>query len=1061
MAIEEQANNAIPTGGVTDVAENPNEVQVAGLGKTIVDIFEALLRPADDAADASKKITAEKPPPQNVANQVPTPIAEDAILTGKKTYGKTADYWAKRTLSPAGYRRWLEQNKEARVPKPADVDVMDTANRAIDDLEADAPIVDNKRIADVDSARSVLNINEVIRSDGKGGIDFNFSKLKTGDDVLTLINAVSDIYKDPTKAAKRGVVTNKETIANASDLLADELGLTRKLFKQGRGATMNAAEMVAVRNLIVKSATNLYTLAKQIRTQEKPSAELMLRFRRQLAIHAGIQAKAKAAQTEIARALQSFNIPVGMRTETDFADAAETLLKESGGRDLTNKMVKGLIKVAEQNGRKGINKFARDGFFAKTGKVFHEVYINGLLSWTTTHLKNAIATPLFQVYQLPEEILAGTFGTIERGIRKGLNASRGVNDGVYLGQAFARVYGWSKAFKEAWLVAGKTLRTEVPASVGQKVEHTQFRAIDSENLGSSNFWSTPVDMLGKIIRLPGRGLQTADDFWKTIAQRGELHTQAYIAKQTSLRNGDDIATANDNALMIMLDPRSVAKDLDHKANYATLTSDPGFVGKFTNAVQSTFLGRILLPFARVPTNAVIRASERVLPLSLINPKQYKRIFGSDPAERQKALAQLSFTSGTLYMFAEWAGTGKFTGSYPESENQRKLLPPGWQPYSMVFRDKSDISVWEDDNGDLKPLYDEYGIPNGPLKYIKYSGLEPVGAIIGISVDYVERMRRTDDPIMRDNWASALAFASMDYFTNLPFLQSVGDISKALEYDDISYLIESPLENTLGILPKPYSGAVRNIYGSVRDPELIKVSETIEYYTIEDVRAFPKIKNADGKMVYEATGTEFPPYQDIGKPKKGTMVNRSIENIWQTQTKDIPFFGEDDVYAVQYDVLGNPKVSNTARFDVRPGEALWNLITPFDIKRGEEPEEWQKTLYRIGMPLSFKRDQLNGIRLSEKQKSDWVRIAKNEVYEKIGNQPPLKFKAALRYLVSTIAFKKYDLTKQQNLVRSLEDKFYKKAVQTLLRLEGNEQLRAVYDDREYYKNDLKQRIIINP
>ena len=25
MAIEEQANNAIPTGGVTDVAENPND----------------------------------------------------------------------------------------------------------------------------------------------------------------------------------------------------------------------------------------------------------------------------------------------------------------------------------------------------------------------------------------------------------------------------------------------------------------------------------------------------------------------------------------------------------------------------------------------------------------------------------------------------------------------------------------------------------------------------------------------------------------------------------------------------------------------------------------------------------------------------------------------------------------------------------------------------------------------------------------------------------------------------------------------------------------------------
>ena len=40
--IKEQANNAALTGGVTEIAENPNEVQVAGGPiKTLLNLFEA------------------------------------------------------------------------------------------------------------------------------------------------------------------------------------------------------------------------------------------------------------------------------------------------------------------------------------------------------------------------------------------------------------------------------------------------------------------------------------------------------------------------------------------------------------------------------------------------------------------------------------------------------------------------------------------------------------------------------------------------------------------------------------------------------------------------------------------------------------------------------------------------------------------------------------------------------------------------------------------------------------------------------------------------------------
>ena len=1050
MAIKEQANNAIPTGGVTEFAENPNEPQVAGGGlKTLLDIFEAATKPKP------------KPLPKNVAEKTPTGIAESAILEKDNlSYGRTADYWAKKELSPAGYKRWKAQNKQARVIKPADDIVMDNANKAISELTADAPIDKTKVLIDEDATQSLFNIDKILKKDNKGGLDFNFENLKTGDDVLNLIDGVSDIYKNATKAAKRGVVTNTETLANASDLLADELGITKKLFKQGRGATMNAEEMTAVRGLIVKSAERLHVLATKVANGDAKDA---LEFRRHLAIHAALQMKGKAAQTEIARAMQAFNIPVGSRTEILQTDAVNSVLKESGGHELAIKMAKGLVENAKEGGRKSINKYARDGWGSKTLKAWQEVYINGLLSYSSTAIKNFFATPVFQTYQLTEEILAGTFGLVERNVRKytpGL-ARSSVDDGVYLGNAFSRMYGWSKSFKEAWLVAGKTWRTESAASFGQHIDNGEFKAISAAQFGSNNFWSTPIDYLGKIIRIPGRGLQSVDDFWKTIAQRGELHTQAYMAKRMSLANGDDIVTANDNARMIIIDPRSVNPQLDEIANYATLTSDIGKLGKLTTAIQNNFFGRMLLPFARVPTNAVLRTLERS-PAGLLSPKFWKSM-KEGPAARQKAMSRLTLGSATMYMFHEYATSGRVTGAYPREPEQQRMLPPGWQPYSLVFRDKSKTDangkpvvddVWKDADGELLPLFDQYGLPNGPLKYVTYAGLEPIGAVLGISADVAERMRRTNDPKKSQHMAGVAVFSTLDYFQELPFLQGIGDITSALEHDDLSYLTEGVFRNTLGPLPKPFGNLTSTLARSYGDNVATKVNEVTEYYTLDDVKKFKKITLPSGEMVYEKTGTKYPPYEDVGKPKYGNVINNTLDGIWAKQTKDTFFFGDPDNLAVQYDVLGRPKITNTARFDIRPGEALWNLITPFDVKRGEAIEPWMKKVYQVGMPLSFSREKLLGkIQLNEKQISQWTYLAKNVVGVK-----EKKFRDALKNLVITERFANYSLEERKNKIKNLENKFYKTAIEQLIRIEGNEDLYEIYRNvtrvRDEYQPNIK-------
>ena len=89
--------------------------------------------------------------------------------------------------------------------------------------------------------------------------------------------------------------------------------------------------------------------------------------------------------------------------------------------------------------------------------------------------------------------------------------------------------------------------------------------------------------------------------------------------------------------------------------------------------------------------------------------------------------------------------GQITGARPQDPRQREKLPPGWQPYSFVFRGEG-FPV--DDDGDPLPLYDRFGNPNGPLKYVNYSGLGPAASMIGITVNAIQfqsmaRMQKTD------------------------------------------------------------------------------------------------------------------------------------------------------------------------------------------------------------------------------------------------------------------------------------------------------------------------------
>ena len=1048
MAIDDRAAAASRAGRTLVPDEG---VQVAGKGNVIFEILKAL------GAQPSRVRTT--PRDELVApNQGRIPTASEERLLEPGEYQARQQQQAPQMLSQEGLQRFEEAGysaTDAITPPP-------TA-QAIDALDADpmaetvAEAQQNLRTVDtetmiprpgktdagaadeVDALGAAKAVEEEKVSNfvnaGADGLDFNFGNLETGDDVKAMINEVSEIYADPTTAAKRGVVTQQETLAEAEQMLADEMGFTRQLLKRKRGVPFNAAEATASRIVMVRSIERLTDMAQQIKNGERSSAFLVA-FRRQMSIHAGIQMQVKGMQTEIARAMNAFNIPVGARNPEAIADMADLMLRETGGAREAVKLAKGFLDVQNREGKGAAHKFVFGTYLSKANGVFSEFYVNGLLSWTYTHLKNALATPAFMMYQTAEEVIAGLYGGVERGIGRALGVKpEGLTragfgntaDGVYSGQALARLFGWSRASKEAWITAAETWRTEVAADSLTKIETAQLRAIDAENLNISGKAGQFIDKLGRAIRIPGRALMAADDFWRVYAQRGELNAEAYHQAMTAKSLGKSDQEALDNFAMSLLDPRSYANQLDAAARYNALTTDTGFLGELTAGFQNIpVIGRLMLPFSKVPINSVLRVMERFAPTTGI----FK-----DPVKRQKAMARVTLAWGAVYTLSEYAYDGRITGSMPADQRQRDMLPPGWRPYSVVFRGDN----WPTDaDGDDLPIFDpRTGAPNGPLTYVSYAGLEPVGAILGIVASTAERMRRSNDPQLSISHASAAIAASADYFTDMPMIKVIGDLVKAFDKHDLTGVMSGPLRGFM-----PYSAAVRAVERAV-DPTVRKPSGQPEYYTLADVQNKDVVPYRD-----LGSGQSEPRLELVGQIKggMGAWVRDSLQKYESMLTDRVLFGGaDDDTSAVKYDVFGEVREANV-RFDVNPVLAMHNMIIPFNVRHGKQMTDAQFEQIRLKGPLRDTKRKEQGFGFSEAFRSHWTRAAKREVYIVNDNtKEPERFNDALNALIASLEYGGMTDKEQFDAIRDLEDEYFDAGLEMTLSMPQYADVRVAYEN----------------
>lgn len=1053
-------------GSPTQFAQAPEQaVQVAGGGS-----FAELL----------SKLGASVFNKAGKAARVPTP-QERRLLQSDPGFSEraTKEALAPQVLSPEGLQTFQQRGMEAPTPgtpgapgvqAPATPDVLQSASEALDqqalDATAQAEVIRTDAgkaltadaqgykaetaIASEAMADPVLKALEArdlqIKSLQDGG-DFNFDYINTPDDIKATITAVGETLSDQQTAITRGVITNGTTIEQAAKLAADEVGLTRTLLKRKIGdGSLNAAQMVAARDLMVKSATRMTTLAEKIRTGQATQTD-RLAFRRQLAVHAGIQLQLKGAQTEAARALQSFQIPVaGELSAQRVTEEAMRALQDSGADDATDALAQRILQTATLSGGKrmfAIGAISEKGWAGKTSDVISEAYMTGLLSSPSTQAKNILGTINFMMWQLPEEVLAGAWGSVLRKA-KGKNSAYALReDQVQISDAMFRMKGWVDSLGDAFRIASMAGRSEIPTNQINKLDYNTG-AIRWTGEDKSTVYAKSIDTFGKVARLPFRLLLSGDEFFKTVSQRGELYVAANRRYQASLRNGADHQTALDEAGMLLLDPRAVSESLDHKSRYDTMTLDVGALGKAASFIQNIpVLGRIVLPFATAPTNDMLRTLER-LPIPIGSARLYQDLLGKNgPQAQQLALGRWSLGSMTFAYTAKLAAQGSLTGAMPSDKKTRDALPPGWQPYSVVTRS---AGFPRDESGDYLPMYDEYGRPNGPLTYTNYAGFGPVSSIVGLAASIPQSIAMARDPEQGKFFATAAIGAVVDYYKELPMLQGVSQLMDFTDNFDVENIARSPASAATPTgLPNIYSSLQRGIARGM-DPTRVTPRDDVEYYTMADAdsgysQGDQMFTNPDGSQNFRLVGTP--------KGDMGSQIREAWTMMRAYQQQDSMFADERDLNAVMYDTMGNVIGDEDVSFSSAPGLALWNLTTGLTIKKGRELSYTEQEMMALaknvgGWPLT-NPTQIEGIKLGAGAQSDLVRIAKNEVVINPYGQGYTDFRGALDQLVGMSEYVMASDVDKRALVRNLNSKYFEEGFSTLLQLPEYANLRQAHQD----------------
>lgn len=353
-------------------------------------------------------------------------------------------------------------------------------------------------------------------------------------------------------------------------------------------------------------------------------------------------------------------------------------------------------------------------------------------------------------------------------------------NGQMVREGFHQLMGMRLAMGDALTAAWKVLRSPDGRNIldpdSSKLDDADmFNVITAATYGRDGKpGASLIDLVGQIIRTPGRALATQDEFVKTLAMRSRVYGIA-------MREAKDLGLAPDQIA------DHIAKRMDSAINKATgeasLHSEYGRAGireareaTFTQSLEYGFgkelqtlttkmpALKIFLPFVRTPTNLIRWTWQRTPGLNRWQRQHKEDLMSLDPERRGLAVAREAQAAAITGMAALAAFDGRITGSGPESKAERELLmATGWRPNSVV--------ISRDD---------------GTKEYVQVSRADPFFMLASIIADMMDVAKRTEEgKLPLEDLAGGLGIAVLKNLANKTYLEGIGRAVEAFSGDELA------------------------------------------------------------------------------------------------------------------------------------------------------------------------------------------------------------------------------------------------------------------------------------
>jgi hypothetical protein len=757
-------------------------------------------------------------------------------------------------------------------------------------------------------------------------------------DVQEFMAAVRAANSSLFEELRRGTQTREQQIAAAERLGLD--GAVDRLLRRQAGEAFNNEELIAGAIALINIKRELDEAAAEllrVGTNSGPEAER--RFGLNMALAAAVAGQLNGAAAEAGRALGALRFvqdalssmppeqlgemarrlgvngqagPAGLRVPSTATD--EAVVDMLGGSDAIRTAAHLWAALPTPAARL---RFAQRSMGQRVMDAFISAYVNSLLWLPTTHIRGILGNTTMGLWQVPERFLAGAIGEA----RTALHIGR--DERVEMAEGLAMLTGIYRGFGEGLRVAGEVWRTNVPATMYNRLETVQVNAISAEAFQIAGPMGRAVDWAGTVLTLPGRALITADAVFTTTGQRMELHAQALRTRNALVREGMAMPDAIDEAARLLADPPEMWREAAERTARSMTFQDEmtGILAQLDRVMQHP-VAKIYVAFFRTPTNIVRAVLDRT-PFSLAIPGRVWADIRAGGAQADMALSRL--TLGTALMW--WMSTAvmesagedsnvRITGSAPNEPARRQAFQrQGLQPYSICSR------------------------TNDEWTCRSYMNFDPVSGLLAMAADTANYV--LDNPDNEEGIAANLealaaggAFGLYEYMLEMPMLQGVAEIAR---------VIGQPQQANSERAAATLQALVAQVGNAVMSPVTLgTLSAGVE------------------RAIDPTASSTLPPSPEIAQ---SSAITRGFYQALQRAQARVP--GASDNVEPLLNIWGEP---------VRPTSGgLWELFWPIRTTTGTS-DRLEETLYRLGGVLRLPERSFPGtnVRLDATQYNALIR-----------------------------------------------------------------------------------------